>query len=39
MGSGKAARTRRVVYQYRFARHKRDDGRRAKRAQTAAPWK
>ena len=25
MGTGKAARTRRVVYQYRFARHKRDD--------------
>ena len=25
MGSGKAARSRRVVYQYRFARHKRDD--------------
>jgi hypothetical protein len=25
MGTGKAARRRRVVYQYRFARHKRDD--------------
>jgi hypothetical protein len=25
MGTGKAARSRRVVYQYRFARHKRDD--------------
>ena len=25
MGSGKAARSRRVVYQYRFARHKHDD--------------
>lgn len=25
MGSGKAARRRRVVHQYRFARHKRDD--------------
>jgi Transposase DDE domain len=25
MGTGKGARSRRVVYQYRFARHKRDD--------------
>ena len=25
MGTGKAARSRRVVYQYLFARHKRDD--------------
>lgn len=25
MGTGRAARSRRVVYQYRFARHKRDD--------------
>jgi hypothetical protein len=25
MGTGKAARSRRVVYQYKFARHKRDD--------------
>ena len=25
MGTGKAARSRRLVYQYRFARHKRDD--------------
>ncbi len=27
MGTGKAARSRRVVYQYRFSRHKRDDPR------------